>query len=96
MLWTCARCSYSRVRWRPKTWTEAQVGAVARARCEGKSSSVLKGARGFVFLGDKFAADTPIRCPSCCQKFYPGDSLERRVPAPDAPHAAPQRPALAG
>ena len=75
MLWTCACCGYQRVKWTPRTWTEAQVSAVVRARCEGKNPRVLKGARGFVYLGARYAPDRPLTCPSCQMTFYPGDSV---------------------
>ncbi len=88
MLWTCSRCDYDRVSWTPKTWSEAQIGAVARARCEGRETGLLRGARGFVFLGNRYAVDAPVRCPKCRQKFFPGDSLEKRVtPRRDTPTA---------
>ena len=94
MLWTCPCCDYDRVSWRPKTWTEAEVGAIARACCEGRRTTALRGARGFVFLGDRFAADAQIRCPRCRQKFYPGDTLDRRLSRSKSTPKATSRPAL--
>lgn len=88
MLWTCPCCDYDRVSWRPQTWTEAQVAAVARTLCEGHTSSVLRGARGFVSLKRGYAADAPIDCPRCRQSFFPGDSLVAR------PSRAEHRPVL--
>jgi len=76
MLWTCPRCNFKRIRWNPDTWSEAQVGAIVRNRCLGKPSIELDGARGFVFLGGSYAADTQIRCPKCRTRFYPGDSSQ--------------------
>jgi len=80
MLWTCACCGFKRVKWTPRTWTEAQVSAVVRARCEGHHPKALKGARGFVYLGQSYAPDKPVKCPSCRKKFYPGDSVTEPVP----------------
>lgn len=80
MLWTCACCGYEAVPWSPKTWSEADISAVARARCAGRSPRALKGARGFVFLGSRYAADAPVRCPSCLKAFYPSDTLTSTVP----------------
>lgn len=80
MLWTCACCGFKRVKWTPRTWTETQVSAVVRARCEGHSPRALKGARGFVYLGQTYAPDAPVRCPRCRKDFYPGDSISVDVP----------------
>jgi len=91
MLWTCAHCDYKRISWRPRTLTEAQVGAVARARCEGRPSRTLQKARGFLLIENRYVLDTPIRCPRCRQRFFPGDSLDRSV-SPQSSEPAPRRP----
>ena len=80
MLWTCACCGFQQVEWRPQTCSEAQVKKVVRARCRGRTPKVLEGARGFVYLGDAYAPDRPVKCPRCRQSFYPGDSVRSAVP----------------
>ena len=77
MLWTCTHCTNNRISWRPRTWSEAQVGDVARAYCKGLQHSALREARGFLFIGGRYVLDAPIRCPRCRRTFYPGDTLDR-------------------
>ena len=81
MLWTCTHCDYNRVSWRPRSLSERQVGAVARAHCMGQPHQALRKARGFLFIGNRYVLDAPIRCPRCRQTFFPGDALERTAEA---------------